>query len=83
MQEKVQQEGVNAYYKCFIGKGNNSQLVQTLIRNRFWWLTREKDRVDRVNFMWTQLHQKHVFNSLMSKLVSPPVESMQTSATKQ
>ena len=53
MQEKVKQDGVNVYYKCFIGKGNNSQLVQTLIRSRFWWLVQEKDRVDKVNFMWT------------------------------
>ena len=26
-QKKIDKEGINVYYKCYIGKGNNSHLV--------------------------------------------------------
>ena len=28
----------NVVYKYFIGKGNNSIMVRSLFKNRFWWL---------------------------------------------
>lgn len=40
-------------YKCFVGKGNNSILIRTLFKTRFWWLLHDKEEIERVNFMWT------------------------------
>lgn len=41
------------YYKCFVGKGNNSVMVRSLFKSRYWWLLHDKEEVDRVNFLWT------------------------------
>lgn len=40
-------------YKCFVGKGNNSILIRTLFKTRYWWLLHDKEEIDKVNFMWT------------------------------
>ncbi len=29
------------FYRAFIGKGNNSQLVRALIKQRWWWSLRD------------------------------------------
>jgi hypothetical protein len=52
------------FYKCFVGKGNNSMLVRTLFKSRFWWLLHDKDDDDKVNFLWTQLRKKSIMESL-------------------
>ena len=39
--------------KVFVGKGNNSQLVRSLIKRRGWWSFTEK--WEEANFVWTQL----------------------------
>jgi hypothetical protein len=42
-------------YRAFVGKGNNSILVKTAIKNRFWWnIVAEKTKNDEVNFVWLQ-----------------------------
>lgn len=40
-------------YKCYVGKGNNSILIRTLFKTRFWWLLHDKEEIEKVNFMWT------------------------------
>mmetsp|Transcript_33812 Transcript_33812/g.32895 ORF Transcript_33812/g.32895 Transcript_33812/m.32895 type:complete len:111 (-) Transcript_33812:1199-1531(-) len=40
-------------YKCFVGKGNNSILIRTLFKTRYWWLLHDKEELERVNLMWT------------------------------
>lgn len=40
-------------YKYFVGKGNNRQLVKTLMKRRFWWV--ETEDVNEAQFVWTQL----------------------------
>lgn len=32
-----------ANYKAFVGKGNNSILIKTMIKNRFWWNIADND----------------------------------------
>ena len=40
-------------YKYYLGKGNNSLLVKSLLKRRFWWV--EVDDPKNANFVWTQL----------------------------
>ena len=40
-------------YKYYLGKGNNSLLVKSLMKRRFWWT--EVDDPKAANFVWTQL----------------------------
>ncbi|CAD8156726.1 unnamed protein product [Paramecium pentaurelia] len=41
-------------YKAYIGKGNNGQLVQWILKRRWWWSIVDKDK-EQVNFLWQQL----------------------------
>lgn len=59
------------YYKCFIGKGNNSMLVRTLFKSRFWWLLHDKEDFEKVNFFWTQLRKKSIMEQFRCKLNFP------------
>lgn len=59
----------SSHYKCYIGKGNNSYLVRGLFKSRYWWLLHDKEEIEKVNFMWTQLRKNGVINSLKCKLI--------------
>ena len=61
---------MNTHYKCFVGKGNNSMMVRTLFKSRFWWLFSENESIDKVNFMWTQLRKNAIMHNLHTKLLS-------------
>lgn len=57
-------------YKYYLGKGNNSLLVKSLLKRRFWWT--EVDDPKSANFVWTQLkintyYQFEPKTSLISK----------------
>ena len=65
-----QQKSLQSHYKCFIGKGNNSMLIRTLFKSRYWWLLHDKEEIDKVNFMWTQLKKASIMGSLKCKLVN-------------
>jgi hypothetical protein len=39
--------------RAYIGKGNNSNLVKSLIKRRFWWEITEN--IDSAHFVWTQI----------------------------
>lgn len=39
--------------KYYVGVGNNSLLVKTLMKRRFWWV--QEDDYRKANFAWTQL----------------------------
>jgi hypothetical protein len=45
-------------YKYFVGQGNNSYLVKSLIKQRWWWVSIEKKEMETANFVWTQLVSK-------------------------
>lgn len=40
--------------KFYIGKGNNSILVRTVFKQRWWWSMNDCDNFYDVNFLWTQ-----------------------------
>jgi hypothetical protein len=42
-------------YRYFVGKGNNSIMVRSLFKNRFWWVQHDKEDIVGCNFCWTQL----------------------------
>lgn len=44
----------NVIYKYFIGKGNNSIMVRSLFKNRYWWVQCDSMENDKINFTWTQ-----------------------------
>ena len=44
----------NVMYKYFIGKGNNSIMVRSLFKNRYWWVQGESIDDNKINFSWTQ-----------------------------
>jgi tubulin polyglutamylase TTLL1/tubulin monoglycylase TTLL3/8 len=43
----------NIIYKYFIGKGNNSIMVRSLFKNRYWWVQHDKEEMEKCNFCWT------------------------------
>ena len=43
----------NVIYKYFIGKGNNSIMVRSLFKNRYWWVQNDKEEMEKCNFCWT------------------------------
>ena len=55
VQEKV-------VYKYFIGKGNNSEMVRSLMAARKWWT--ETLVLSEANFIWTQWNENQVFQLL-------------------
>jgi hypothetical protein len=54
-------------YKCYVGKGNNSILIRTLFKTRFWWLLHDKEEIEKVNFMWTQLRKIPIMDTFPCK----------------
>jgi tubulin polyglutamylase TTLL1/tubulin monoglycylase TTLL3/8 len=54
-------------YKCYVGKGNNSILIRTLFKTRFWWLLHDKEEIEKVNFMWTQLRKNAIMDTFPCK----------------
>lgn len=54
-------------YKYSIGKGNNSMMVKSLFKNRFWWMQIEKAEMEKVNFMWTQIKNIAHMETLLCK----------------
>jgi hypothetical protein len=50
--------------KAFIGKGNNSSMIQGLIKRRIWFAF--TDKIEEANFVWTQLKQLTYFKKQIS-----------------
>ena len=53
-----------APYKYYIGRGNNSGIVRTALKSRFWWSMGEYDDWSDYNFVWTQWKSNKVLNSM-------------------
>lgn len=58
------------HFKVFVGKGNNSMLVRSLFKARFWWLLHDKEEMEKVNFMWTQCRKNQIMQTIKTKLIS-------------
>lgn len=52
----------SSLYKCFVGPGNNSQLVLQVLRKRGYW-TKVEDW-SQADFVWTQNRQSEIVDSL-------------------
>jgi len=57
----------NILYKYYIGKGNNSIMVRSLFKNRFWWVQSEKEDMSISNFCWTQIKNQKIMEVLNCK----------------
>lgn len=42
-------------------------MIRTLFKTRFWWLLHDKEEIDRVNFMWTQLRKQAIMETFPCK----------------
>ena len=51
-------EGVLPGYKYFVGRGNNAQLVKTVLGNRWYWTKVEEEDKATANLIWTQWKEK-------------------------
>jgi hypothetical protein len=46
-------------YRAFVGFGNNSNLIKSILRRRYWWVL--VDKTEGCNFAWTQLKNNGIF----------------------
>ena len=53
-----------AKIRVFVGRGNNSRLVKSIIARRSWYQT--TDRIEDASVIWTQIKVPSIFN-LQSK----------------
>lgn len=51
-------------YKYYIGRGNNSGIVRTALKSRFWWSMGDYDDWDDYNFIWTQWKSNRILSHL-------------------
>jgi len=47
--------------------GNNSIMVRSLFKNRYWWIQHDKNEMEAVNFMWTQIKNLSHMETLLCK----------------
>lgn len=60
----IPEKAVN--YKIFIGRGNNSNLIQRFFRQRWYWTILETCQLDEANFVWSQLKNNDFLKTLKS-----------------
>ena len=53
-----------------VGKGNNSVMVRSLFKSRYWWLLHDKEEMDKVNLMWTQCRKQDIMKQIKCKLIN-------------
>jgi hypothetical protein len=53
-----------AHFKYFVGKGNNSSLVNQILKSRFWWS--KVENIEDANLVWTQIKHKPTFESMLT-----------------
>lgn len=57
----------NIIYKYVIGKGNNSIMVRSLFKNRFWWVQHDKESLEQCQYCWTQIRKVPIMESIPCK----------------
>lgn len=55
-----------APYKYYIGRGNNSGIVRTALKSRFWWSMGDYDDWEDYNFIWTQWKSNKILGCIKS-----------------
>ena len=53
-------------YKYYIGRGNNSGIVRTALKSRFWWSMGDFDDWEDYNFIWTQWKSNKILGCIKS-----------------
>lgn len=48
-------------YRMWLGAGNNSLLIKSLMKRRFWWSIENDKHLSSVNFVWSQLKDNNLF----------------------
>jgi hypothetical protein len=59
-EQKLNEENMRSKwkYKYYVGKGNNKNLIISILKKRWWWA--ETDDIAAANFVWTQLKVANV-----------------------
>jgi hypothetical protein len=52
-----------------VGRGNYGQTVKTILKNRYWWLLNDKEDLEKVNFIWTQIRKQDIMKGFRTKLI--------------
>ena len=63
-------------YKAFVGKGNNSILIKSTLKNRFWWNITDVES-DANNIHWTQHRDNKYLQALKSVKEDRPTVTRQ------
>ena len=63
------------YYKYYLGKGNNSNLIKQCLSGRWWWARVGEEEVESAHLIWTQWKDKKVVESLPKLLPNLEVEN--------
>lgn len=42
-------------------------MVKSLFKNRYWWIQHDKNEMEAVNFMWTQIRNINHMETLLCK----------------
>lgn len=54
-------------YRAYVGRGNNNLLIRQLLKRRCWWVFEEDgEKMEKCQFVWTQLKVNKIFESLPS-----------------
>ncbi len=62
-------DNIDYTYKAFIGFGNNSCMVKSILRRRSWWTVVDTNtQMDSCNFVWTQLKINNFFKGQVNRL---------------
>lgn len=63
------------YYKYYLGKGNNSNLIKQCLSSRWWWTRVGEDDISSANLVWTQWKDKKTLASLQKIATKHVVDS--------
>jgi tubulin--tyrosine ligase len=46
-------------FKFYVGKGNNGNLIKSLMKKRFWF--ERTENIEEANFIWTQIKKEKLY----------------------
>lgn len=59
-------------FKVYIGRGNNSLLVKSILKRRFWWEITNNIEEEGISFYWTQNKVDKIHNLQRQGIKSKP-----------
>jgi len=76
-------KGYNKFYKFYVGKGNNGELIKAIMNQRHWWQAHTKEEIDELNFLWTQWKKNSQLDKLPSKIQKPVIENVNNDTSEE